>query len=258
MKKKFIAPPLIKCEGIEYHGCHSYSEYNYLKKSFISTIKKRHFDIALNLTSKFFFKANVIDFGCADGIFLPSLSNYFCSVLGIERRKNYIILANKMIEELALKNVKIIDNDNLSIKEIEKENLDKEYQIIFLLEVLEHIGNSYYTMYEDRITFLKEIFSLVNNTGIIVISVPKMIGISFFTQYVGLIVLNMNRSRYSLKELINATLFNDTSEIERYWNPGTTHKGFSHKKLEKYLEQEFFIVNKRNDFFQVLYVISKK
>ena len=258
MRQKFIAPPIIKKEGFEYHGCHSYSEYNYLQKSFISSIKRRHFDIVLDLTSKYFYKTNVIDFGCADGIFLPTLSFYFCSVLGIERNKNSILIAQKMIDELSLKNVIIVDNEIESINKIKKEYIKKDYGIIFLLEVLEHIGTSYQTMYEDKITFLKEIFSLVENTGIIVLSVPKMVGISFFIQSVGLSVFNLTSSEYSFKELIKPILFKDTSDIEKYWVPDYTHKGFNHKKLERYLEREFFIVNKIDDFFQVLYVIKQR
>jgi 2-polyprenyl-3-methyl-5-hydroxy-6-metoxy-1,4-benzoquinol methylase len=257
-KTYFVVPKITKVDGISFLGYHSYSEYNYLQKSLISKIKRRHFEIALNLTSNSFYTTNVIDFGCADGIFLPSLSRYFASVLGIEQESTFVILAQKLIDDLKLTNVKIINNGNLSTEQIKKESIEKEYKIIFLLEVLEHFGRDYKTMYEDKIVLLKELFSLIDDDGIIVLSVPKMIGISFFIHHIGLWLFNMQRSKYSLKEFMKAAFFNDTSDLEKYWVPCVTHQGFNHKKLEKYLDKDFIICNKTNDIFQVLYVIKKR
>ena len=259
MKKLFRAPPVIKNEGFTYQDCHSYSEYNYLRESYISNIKRRHFEIALDLTSEYFFNANVIDFGCADGIFLPSLSNYFCSVLGIERNEKFVSIAQKLTTELNLKNVKIINNSDLSIQAIKETELSgKESRIIFLLEVMEHIGASFKTMHEDRIAFLKEMFSLVGDEGIIVISVPRMVGLSFLIQQIGLGLFNLNRSEYTLKELIMCSILKDTSEVEKYWIPEFTHKGFNHERFERDLAQVFLIERKVVDIFQVVYVIKKK
>src|SRR5580693_4791377 len=55
----------------------SYSEYNYSFTGISSYIKTGHFETVLQLTKEYFHKCNVIDFGCADGIFLPSISKYF-------------------------------------------------------------------------------------------------------------------------------------------------------------------------------------
>lgn len=258
MKKLFITPPIVRKEGFDFLGYRSYSEYNYLQNSFTSGIKKRHFDIALDLASPYFHTTNVIDFGCADGIFLPSLSCYFNSVLGIEREKEFVFLAQEIIEKSSLKNVEIINNENLSIQEIKKENLKSNYKIIFLLEVLEHVGQNYQTMYQDKINLLKDLSSLIDNDGIIIISVPKMIGLSFLVQRIGLSLMNMERAKYSLKDMLKSAFLNDTSEVEKYWVPYITHQGFNHKKLEKYLKEEFLLVKKKDDFFQVVYVIRKK
>jgi len=259
MNKLFKVPPVIGIEGFEYHGCHSYSEYNYLQNTYLSCIKRRHFEIALNLTSKYFYKANVIDFGCGDGIFLPSLSKYFCSVLGIEKNKIFCSIAQKLVEELDLKNVKVISNDDLTIQEIKKKLISEEtYEIVFLLEVMEHIGTTFHTMYEDKITFLKDIFSLMNNKGIIVISVPKMVGLSFLVQHLALTLLSKNRSDYTLKELIECSFFKNTSNVEKYWVPDFTHKGFNHEKFERCMGNYFEIKRKTADAFQVLYVIGEK
>ncbi len=258
MKNLFKAPPVIKHEGFDYHGCHSYSEYNYLNKSYVATIKKRHLEIALDLTSEYFHKADVIDFGCADGVFLPSLSNYFCSVLGIERNEKFTFMAQKLINELNLKNVKIINNRETTIQAIVNEYPENKYKIIFLLEVLEHVGNNFRTMYDDKNTLLKELFPLVGDEGIIVISVPKMVGLSFLVQQIGLSLLNMSRSEYTLRELIMCSFLKDTSEVEKDWVPEFTHKGFNHEKFEEFVSREFLIKRKVVDVFQVLYVIGKR
>jgi|LDZT01.1.fsa_nt_gi 2-polyprenyl-3-methyl-5-hydroxy-6-metoxy-1,4-benzoquinol methylase len=258
MKNLFKVPPVIKNEGFNYLGYHSYSEYNYLQKSYITTVKKRHFEIALDLTSEYYYKANVIDFGCADGIFLPSLSNYFCSVVGIERNEKFVFIAQKLIDELNLKNVKIINNRDTTIQAIKEECPGDKYKIIFLLEVLEHVGNNFKTMYDDRITLLKELFLLVEDDGIIVISVPKMVGLSFLIQQIGLSLLNMTRSEYTLRELLMCSLLKDTSEVEKDWVPEFTHKGFNHEKFEEFMSREFLIKRKVVDVFQVVYVIGKR
>ena len=91
MFKYFIQPPrelfseerLRVLENSENYEYIPYSEYNFFKPGFSSLIKKLHFEIALRLTRKYFYKSSAIDFGCADGIFLPSLSKYFKSVLAI-------------------------------------------------------------------------------------------------------------------------------------------------------------------------------
>lgn len=255
---KFIFPPKIELEDYSYHGCNSYSHYNYLRKGIIPSIKRRHFKLALNLAQKGFHRFNVIDFGCADGILLPTLSHYFPFVLGIEKNEIFLSVTQKIVETTVLENVQIINNKDLSIEDITKKLQKKEFKIIFLLEVLEHIGNNWKTQYDDKMIFLKSLFSLINKDGIIVISVPKMVGMSFFIQHSALFLLNMNRSRYSLKDFIKAVLFRDTSGIENRWVPDTTHMGFNHKTLEKFLNDHFSIIKIKNDFFQILYVIQFK
>ena len=202
----FIFPPNIKLEDYSHFGCNSYSHYNYLRKGIIPSIKRRHFNLALILTQKGFHRFNVIDFGCADGVFLPTLSQYFPFVVGIERNEIFLSFAQRIVETTKLENVQIINNKDLSVEDISKKLQKKDFKIIFLLEVLEHIGNNWKTQYDDKMVFLKNLFSLMSKDGIIVISVPKMIGISFFIQHSALFLLNMNRSRYSLKDGIRETI----------------------------------------------------
>ena len=256
MKPYLIPPPHVTLEGHSYwKGYKTYSEYNYLRPGIASRIKTRHFEISLQLMSKYFYKCNVIDFGCGDGYFIPSLAKYFNRVVAIDRNPDSIRIASKIVSKVGINNVDLICNNDLTIKEIASRVSGEEYHVLFLLEVLEHIGNQS-SMYESKVNFLRELSTLIGDEGIIVISVPKMIGITFLIQRVGLSLFRMNREQISTKDLIKAGIFNDTSNLEKQWKGG--HLGFNHKKLEKCIRYEFDFLEKKNDLFQVIYVIGKQ
>lgn len=113
----FIKPLSIKESCTSNSSQESYSQYNYLKPGIISYLKARRFETALKFTKNYFHKCNVIDFGCADGPFLPSLSKYFKYVVGIDRNVERIKRASKLYNKLHLDNIKLICNDKLTILE---------------------------------------------------------------------------------------------------------------------------------------------
>jgi len=194
MTNLFVPPSIIKFTENGYNGAASYSDFNY-GNTRSTKIKRRHFEIALKLTRKYFHKSNVIDIGCADGPFLPSLAKYFNNVVGIEYTQKFADHAVSAVQEQHLENVSIICNHDKSFNEIKHELGDNKYNIIFLMEVLEHVGNHWTTMYEDKCTFLKEASTLLDDDGIIIISVPKMIGIGFLVQAVGQIIFNIGNKK---------------------------------------------------------------
>ncbi|MDI6724456.1 MAG: class I SAM-dependent methyltransferase [Methanobacterium sp.] len=233
----------------------TYSEYNYFSSNpVVSKIKRFHFEKALKLTEKYFNKANVIDFGCADGCFLPTLSNYFPQVLGVDIDPDYIEISQNLINKMNLKNCQCICSQGMKIEEL-MSNIDGSFDVLFLLEVLEHIGDKN-KLYESKIDFLCEISSLVNEDGIIIISVPNMVGLSFLLQRFGLSILGMYKEELSWKELFYAGFLNRTDDLEKKWR-FESHIGFNHKKLEHCLKKKFHILNKNNIFFQTVYVIRK-
>ena len=259
MTHYFVAPPYVTLVGFDYlPTARTYTEYNYLESGVGSFLKVRHFEYALRLTKEYFHKCNVIDFGCADGPFLPSLSKYFNHVVGIDREPDFLIIAKNIARTLP--NVRVISNADLNIKKL-KSGLENKYQILFLLETLEHIGNRD-NPWESRIKFVDDLFKLLDKDGIVVISVPNMVGIPFLIQRIGLFVFNAKRDKLSFSELMRASFFNDTTELEKRWQEwhmsDTRHIGFNHLKLEHYLKEKFVIVKKKNILFQVLYAIKKK
>jgi 2-polyprenyl-3-methyl-5-hydroxy-6-metoxy-1,4-benzoquinol methylase len=259
MTRYFVEPPYITLAGFDYlPSAKTYTEYNYLERGVGSFLKVRHFEYALQLTKEYFHKCNVIDFGCADGPFLPSLSKYFNYVIGVDREPKFLTIASSIANKV--ENVDIIDNSDLGVTVL-KRVLRYKCQILFLLETLEHIGDKD-NPWKSRVGFVEELFGLLDKNGIIVISVPNMIGIPFLIQRMGLFVFNVKRDKISFVELLKSAFFNDTTTLEQRWQEwhmgDTRHIGFNHLKLEKYLREKFIIVKKKNIFFQVLYVIRKK
>jgi 2-polyprenyl-3-methyl-5-hydroxy-6-metoxy-1,4-benzoquinol methylase len=258
--KHFVKPGIDAYSWVEgpnyYRGYKTYSEYNYLRPGVSSYIKTRHFEIALRLTRKYFHTCNVIDFGCADGILLPSLSRYFHRVVGVDSNPKFIKICEGLLSRLDLKNVELICNDNLTVNDLRLRLSGRSYSIVYLLETLEHVGNKD-SLYESRIDFLREIATLTAEDGIIVISVPKMVGIPFLIQRIGLAVLNLHREEISMSDLLKSSFLNNTGDLEKRWEH-LKHLGFNHKKLESPLNTAFQILQKKELLFQVLYVIGKR
>lgn len=257
-KSLYITPPTTayQQEGLVFlEKYKTYSEYNYLGSGIVPFLKKQHFEEALKLTKHFFYKFNVIDFGCADGIFLYSLARHFNNVIGVDRDPKFIEIASKVVNELGLSNVKLICNNKLTIDQLKTNMRENNYHIMYLLETLEHVGDNA-ALYRSKINFLKELFTLLDDGGMIVISVPKMSGISFLAQRFGLTIFRMHRDPISIGNLLKASLLQDTNDLEKQWDGG--HLGFNHKKLEAYLRDEFEMVKKKNLLFQVLYVIRRR
>jgi len=242
-------------ESRKYPGNKTYTEYNYLAPGIASYIKTWHFEKALALTRSYFHHANVIDFGCADGVLLPSLSKYFNHVCAIDRNPAFITTASALVDELHLSNVELLCNEGLTIEDVKSRLAGREYHVLYLLETLEHVGDRD-AMYDSRVRFLKEIADLIAKEGIMVVSVPNMVGIFFLIQRVGLALTHSLRETLSVRELLKASLLNNTAGLEKRWDGG--HLGFNHRKLENRMKLEFRILKKSHIMFQVLYLITRQ
>ena len=261
----FIKPPLSVYKNIpqDYYyaeevSTRTYAEYNYLRPGFASWIKLRHFEVCLRLTRNYFGKCSVIDFGCADGIFLPSLSKYFKNVVGIDQRQDFITISTTLINSLKLTNVHLICNDNITMDGLRNMLPQDRYGILYLLETIEHVGERD-SPWEARITFLKSLAMLLDPESPIVLSVPNMVGISFLLQRIGLALLRAHREPISFRNLLKASLLNDTKELEQQWDGPQLgrHLGFNHIHLERHMRNHFHIAKKSSTVFQTIYVLRR-
>ena len=139
---------------------HTYSFYNYFRPGLLQRYKRRRFNIALRLAGEQLFDANVIDVGCADGPLLPTLSKYCKHALAIDMNQKYLDVSVVLKDTLKLDNVEIRNNSNMSFEQLEETFQDREYDIAFVLETMEHVG-TVDDMYGSRSEFLKGVFSLL-------------------------------------------------------------------------------------------------
>lgn len=235
--------------------CNTYAEYNYLRPGIASSIRLRHFELCLSMTRDYFNDFNAIDFGCADGVFLPSLSKYFKYVAGIDRRRDFINISSIVAKSLNLKNVDLICNDDKSMSDVKALLPHQPYHVAYILEVLEHVGERE-RPWESRVSFLMAVADLLDPKGVLVVSVPKMVGPAFLIQRVGLALLGAHREPISWGDMLKAGLFCETTALEQKWDG--EHLGFNHVRLEKAMRGRFDILAKKNTIFQAVYMLRRK
>jgi 2-polyprenyl-3-methyl-5-hydroxy-6-metoxy-1,4-benzoquinol methylase len=258
-ERYFIAPSLsdfgLQSGSTQYAGYSTYSHYNYLRPGMVSRIKRQRFEQALRLVSDLFGKASAVDCGCADGIFLPSLSKHFQHVTAFDLLPQDVETAQRLATQLKLSNVDIFCNREMSFQEVKARMGDRPHQVLFVLETLEHVGDAK-RMYESRCEFVEQLFSLLTPDGVIVLSVPKMVGIPFLVKYTVQTAMRMPHEHQSFGQLMRSSFLNDTEALEPHWDG--RHNGFNHLKLEKALTERFRIVGRKNMFATAMYVVGKR
>ncbi len=255
--RHFVRPPEEVYRDRERHfldGYHTYGEYNYLRPGIVSRIKTAHFEKALALTREHFGRCNVIDFGCADGVFLPSLAKHFPAVAAVDRVPMFAEIAERVVREIGATNVRVICNEGLSVPELRPRLADRPWRIAFCLEVIEHVGEPG-DLYGAKLRLLEELLGLLEEDGLVVISVPTMVGLPFLVQRAALATLGIWREPMSLRNVLKASFLKDTSDLEPLWDGG--HVGFNHLRLEEALRERFRIEERASLGFQMLYVIRR-
>lgn len=235
-------------------GYHTYGEYNYLRPGIVSRIKTAHFEKALAFTQQHFGRCNVIDFGCADGVFLPSLAKHFVQVAAVDRVPMFTEIAGHVVREIGANNVEVICNEKMSEADLESQLAGKPYRIAFCLEVIEHVGEPG-DLYGPKLRLLEQLADLLEPGGSIVMSVPTMVGVPFLIQRMALATLGIWREPMSTRSLLKAAFLKDTSDLEPGWDGG--HLGFNHLRLEEALRGRFRIEKRSNLGFQMIYLIQR-
>lgn len=258
-ERYFVAPALsdfgLQSGSTQYVGYATYSHYNYLRPGLVSRVKRQRFEQALRLVSHLFGKANAVDCGCADGIFLPSLAKHFNFVTGFDLLPQDVQTAQRLVAQLKLANTDVFCNEGMSFAQVKARMGDRPHQVLFVLETLEHVGDVN-RMYESRCEFLEQLFSLLTPDGLIVASVPKMVGLSFLVKYAAQSAMRMPHEHQTFGQLMRSTFLRDTEALEPHWTG--RHNGFNHLKLERAMAERFRIVRRKNMFATAMYVIARK
>lgn len=201
-----------------------YSSYNYLSSSFIvrynaflpftESLKQ------INLTSEL----KVLDLGCADGPFLPTLNNYCHSVLGIEIQPLFLEQSNQLLKKRSnlFNHTHLIraDGHHLPLRE-------RTFDVVFCLEVLEHVQNP------KRV--IENIFKQLKEGGYLICSVPVEIGLALIIRTLIGKILHYKRPQYTLKELLKIVLFKKPGKRQ----PEDEHKNFDWREIRDLLKIVF-------------------
>ena len=111
-------------------------------------------------------------------------------------------------------------------------------------------------MYESKVEFLNGLTTLLSDQGVIVVSVPVMVGLPFLLQRVGLWSFGLQREPITWRQLVAAVIRCETTELEQDWVPHK-HLGFNHRKMMRYVLPEFRVVRQSNEVFQMVYMLRK-
>lgn len=253
----FVSPPreFYTSDRFRYgHGHHTYTSFNYLGSGPITRFKRHRFEIALGLTREYFGRGGAIDLGCADGVLIPSLSKHFPRVAAVDSDPGSAEIATQLVDSLGLKNVRVVCNAGMTTAALRLAIGDAPYQVLYMLETLEHVGQQP-EVYASKITFVEDALSLLEPGGVVVISVPKMVGIPYLLKYGIQSVLQLPHEHQDMGALLRAGLLKDTEASEAQWNGG--HLGFNNAKLQRYLRKHFTIARTRDFLFSQFYVIRK-
>jgi len=238
----------------EYLQFSSYSHYNYLRPGLIPYVKRQRFEMALKMAQPYFGTGDAIDVGCADGVLLPSLAKYFKNAAGIDPHDGVLDTARIVVRDLPLPNVTLLNNRDMSFETV-REKLGRTYRVAFVLETLEHVG-SLPNLYQTKADFVEGVFSLLDADGIVIASVPRMVGPHFLAKHVIQRSLRIPSEKTPWKEVMRSAFFGDTSRLEPLWVGG--HIGFNHLKLTKALRSRFDLKVSKGTLSSYFYVIGRK
>lgn len=121
------------------------------RKFFWSRLKHIHALMNRHLRNR----GSCLDFACGSGVFLPTLSNLFQSVQGIDIE---LVDAPKIVEHFALKNIRLTSADIYSAE------LNEQFDAIVAADVLEH--------FEQLDKPVSQIHRWLKNDGLLFTSLP--------------------------------------------------------------------------------------
>lgn len=249
----FILPDLSAIKRATGEQGYSYAIHNYYGHGPIAASKRARFRRALAMGARVDAR-RVIDMGCADGLLLPSLAAAYAQVAAIDADENFVARSRRLVESLELKNVQTLCNAGLPVENV-KEKIGGGYQLMYLLETLEHVGRQP-DMWSSKMDFLHDCFSLLDSGGQIVISVPKMVGLIVLFKNVLQRVMGLGHDPLTWSQLLRSAIWKDTDALEPLW--AGHHVGFNHLKLDRHLEQSFVVHECVESVISVFYRLGRR
>ncbi len=236
-------------------GHTTYASYNYLRGGLVARVKASHFEAALRMTRSRF-GTNAVDFGCADGVFLPSLGRWFSKAVGIDRDAEAVHIAEQAIHAQGLENVSLICSNGMDAAALKERLPPAPYGVVYSIMTLEHFGEPG-RAYESRADLVDSMFELLDADGLVVVGVPNMVGFAFLAQRMVLAASRLHRDPITAAQIFKAVIFKDTTELEPYWHP-ETHLGFNHVKLLGFVRERAYVRAHRSLLFEEMFLLSRQ
>ncbi len=192
----------------------------------------------------------ILDVGCADGPFLPTLNYYGKKIVGTDINKELIHRSNFITKKVLFNSRKIslLTSDGLALP-----FRNESFNTIFCLEVLEHV--------KEPSIAIEEIFRILKKKGSFICTIPVEIGPSLLLREIIGRITKFHRPPYTKKELIQSALLKKPGP-RTLENP---HKNFDWriviKEIKRFfnrIELEFIPINLLRDFNPIVLIKAIK
>lgn len=200
----------------------------------------RHLYYALNLIDSC--ESNLIlDIGCGDAPFLPTLNRYGKRIIGLDIAMNMIRRSKELINytKYPLKKVLMLraDGQNLPLK-------NNSIDLVFCLETFEHINKP--------VELTNEIYRVLKNNGVLIYSLPIEIGFPLIVRQIISKFIKFQTDPYTFKELIKNGIFK--KPLKR--KSTEYHKNFDWRIVQKLINKKFIQIKYIKSPFPSLYFLN--
>lgn len=177
---------------------------------------------------KFSNNSKILDIGCADGPFLPTLNHYANFIIANDIDGDRVRDAKNLVDFKLNKSKKI----NLLCSDGEKLPFKTNFfDIIFCFEVMEHV------VVPDQ--FLREIIRVLNKNGVFICTLPIETGPSLLVRNVIGKIAKFRRPHYTRKELFQRIFLKKGG---REFEGQIGHKNFDWRLIEKNIKLHFKVL----------------
>lgn len=202
-------------------GYDTCAQFSYQRPGLVPPPSRDHFEVALRLARPHVGRGPAMDFMCANGVLngvlVLSLAKFFPPGTAHDTGEEALRPARALVDALELQHVRVVINRGMSLAEM-RDAAGAPARVLFPLETLEHAGDPA-RLYPSKIEFVEGLSSLLEDDGVIVVSVPTMVGVPLLLRYWVQSALRLSHERQSSVRILRSGFLKDTEALEphREW-----------------------------------------